>query len=722
MTESASSSSPYWYRVANLKPALRRHVHIQRQQFRGKRWYVLQDPSTGRFHRFSPEAYRLIGLMDGSHTMQAIWEQACEHQTDTPPEQDELIQLLTQLHQFDVLRSDVPADIAEMLERSQRQQSQQRRARWRSPLAIRFPLFDPERFLNATFPFIQPILNKTFLFIWLLLVSTALLMATVHWSELTENLSDRVLATENLLLLWFIYPVIKAMHELGHAYLIKRWGGEVHEMGIMLLVLMPVPYVDASSSSAFGDKYSRMLVGAGGMIVELSLAALAMLLWLNVEPGIVRSMAFNVMLIAGVSTVFLNGNPLLRFDGYYILSDWLEIPNLAGRSNRYWSYLGQRYFLKMKQAVAPQGSRIESRWLMIYSPLAFIYRIFISLTIALFVSTQLFVVGIILAIWALLGSLIMPVVKLVWSLLHHPVRRERGIALVLGTTTALLLFLFSVPFPSSTVVEGVIWVPEESRVISQVEGFVDEIQISSGKPVNKGQVLFKLSSLELETDVKVLAARLKEYQARYQAGIRDDRAQALVLKDEIAQLDAELAEARKKQEQLVIKSPQDGVLQIPGGDELEQQYLRRGQVIAYVVNNDETRVRVVVSQDNIDKVRQSTESVTARFIDQPEQNLKAILQRQVPAASHTLPSAALSIDGGGQYALDPTAMSGKDTNTGDQPLQVLAKLFQFDIQIQTSAGMDIGKRVYVRFKHPSEAIAPRVIRALRRLFLRQFNV
>ena len=106
---------------------------------------------------------------------------------------------------------------------------------------------------------------------------------------------------------------MKALHELGHSYAVKRWGGEVHEIGIMFLVFMPVPYVDASESAGFQSKWQRAFVGAAGILVEIFLASLALFIWLNAEEGLVRAFAFNVMLIGGVSTLFFNGNPLLRF-------------------------------------------------------------------------------------------------------------------------------------------------------------------------------------------------------------------------------------------------------------------------------------------------------------------------------------------------------------------------------------------------------------------------
>ena len=155
----------------------------------------------------------------------------------------------------------------------------------------------------------------------------------------------------------------------------RRSAEPVHEFGVMFLVFAPVPYVDASAASEFRSKWRRALVGAAGMIVEVFFAALALYVWLAVEQGLVRALAYNVMLIAGVSTVVFNGNPLLRYDGYYILADLLEIPNLAQRATRYWGYLVERYVFRTedsKDFVATRGERI---WLLLYAPASFFYRV-----------------------------------------------------------------------------------------------------------------------------------------------------------------------------------------------------------------------------------------------------------------------------------------------------------------------------------------------------------
>ncbi|UCD79016.1 MAG: peptidase M50, partial [Desulfobacterales bacterium] len=321
---SQSLYSPSWYRVAGLKPRLRSHVEIHRHHYRGELWYVMQDHSSGRFQRFTPAAYQLIGLMDGQRSVQQIWEASRARLGEDAPTQEEVIRLLSQLHAVDALQGDVQPDPGELAKRSEKRRFGWWKQTLRSPLFMRFPVLDPERFLMRFRWLARPILSWPGLILWLAVVIPALVQVGVHWTELTENIADRVLAPQNLLILWLTFPFLKAFHEFGHAFAVKIRGGEVHEMGIMLLVFTPIPYVDASAASAFRKKRERILVGAAGMLIEFFFAALAVFVWVNAQPGPLRAVAFNVMLIAGVSSVLFNGNPLLRYDAYYILVDILE--------------------------------------------------------------------------------------------------------------------------------------------------------------------------------------------------------------------------------------------------------------------------------------------------------------------------------------------------------------------------------------------------------------
>ena len=248
---------------------------------------------------------------------------------DDAPTQDEALQLLGLLHGAGYLRGNLPPDTAALFERLHEEERREARSQ-RNPVSFRVPLLDPDAFLERWLPWVQPIFTRAGALLTALAIAAAALVALQHTPELLAA-SDSLLEPESVLALWFSYPVVKVVHELGHAFAVKRWGGSVHEIGVMFLVFLPVPYVDASASAVFPEKHRRMVVSAAGIAVELIMASVALFVWLVVEPGFVRHLAYAVMLVGGVSTLLFNGNPLLRFDGYYVLADAIEIPNLATR-------------------------------------------------------------------------------------------------------------------------------------------------------------------------------------------------------------------------------------------------------------------------------------------------------------------------------------------------------------------------------------------------------
>ena len=567
--------SPSWYRVASLRPRLRGHARIHRHHYRNELWYVLQDQSAGKYHRFSPAAYHLIGLMDGERTVQQLWEQAGVQLGDDLPTQDEVIRLLGQLHAADVLQCDVPPDLLELFRRHQQHRKTQWKQRLRSPLVIRVPLWDPERFLERWLPLVRPLFSWYGVMLWLAVVVTALVLAGIHWSELTESVADRVLAPQNLLLLWLAYPLVKALHELGHGFATRVWGGEVHEMGIMFLVFMPVPYVDASAASAFRDRRKRMLVGAAGILVELFLASIALFVWLSVEPGVVRAIAYNIMLIGGVSTLLFNGNPLLRFDGYYVLADAIEIPNLGTRANRYFGYLFQRYLFGLKKTVSPVSARGERFWFITYGIAAFLYRILIMAAIILFVAGKFFVIGVLLALWAVVPLLLMPAWKAVSFVLFNPQlnrMRTRSIAISAMLVCVLAGILFLVPVPMRTQAEGVVWLPEQSIVRAGTDGFVTGLQVEPDALVSEGTPLIVTQDPLLTAELRILESRHDELSLEYKLVRNDDRVRARILKEELKALEEDLARHRERIERLVIRSPTTGRFVLPQAADLPTDF------------------------------------------------------------------------------------------------------------------------------------------------------
>jgi len=472
--------------------------------------------------------------MDGKRTFQEIWDQAVEHLGDDAPTQDQMIRLASQLHSNDTLLCDVPPDTFELFQRHESHQKMKWKQWFLNPLSLRFPLFDPERLLNQMLPWVRPFFSKFGILIWSAIVGYALYLAGLHWDGLTENVGDRILTPENLLLLWLVYPMVKLAHEFGHAFAAKNWGGEIHEIGIMLLVFIPVPYVEASSASAFREKHRRMMVDAAGIIVELLLAAIALVVWVHVEHGIVHAIAYNVILIGSVSTLFFNGNPLLRFDGYYFLSDAIEVPNLGSRSNNYLGYLIQRYGFGVRNAKSPANTSGERFWMFTYGVSSFFYRMFIVAVIALVVAEKFFIVGVLLAIWALTTMVGVPLYKRLKFLFASPsISGHRARAMVLTTifVASLLAFVFLAPIPYATRAEGVIWPPEGSLVRAGTDGFCREIFVKSNQRVQQGDPILISEDPLLQAEKHILEARLQELEARYLSLRYTERSKALIQKE-----------------------------------------------------------------------------------------------------------------------------------------------------------------------------------------------
>jgi putative peptide zinc metalloprotease protein len=709
--------SASWYRVAGVRPELRAHARIHRQRFRGQPWYVLHDSASGKLHRFSPAAYRVIQLMDGQRTIDEMWTEVAAEAGEEAPTQDEVIRLLAQLHAGDLLQADLPPDVDELAERGSKQKRQKLLQSFINPMSIRIPLWDPDAFLNRSWPLLRPLFAPLGLVLWLLAVLPAMVLAGVNWHELTANLSDQVLSAHNLILLWLVYPLIKALHELGHAYAVKSGDGEVHEMGIMLLVLAPIPYVDATASGAFRNKWRRALVGAAGMLVELFLAAIAMAVWVMVEPGLVRSIAFNVLFVAGASTLLFNGNPLLRYDGYYVLADLIEIANLGNRSNQYWQWLAKRYLFGITSVERPPASLGERRWFLFYGAASFVYRTLVMIVITLFIAGEFFFVGVLLALWAATTMFVLPIGKGLNYVLSSPElqrHRTRARLVTFGSLAAFVLFVLSVPMPLRTHAEGVVWVPENAEVRAAADGFVEQLLVQPEERVEVGEVLLVTAQPTLAAELEQARARVRQLEVQYTTQMFDERTQAAATKEDLRRERSALARAEEKVDSLLVVAAVAGALKLARPQDLPQRFVKKGELLGYVLDGPPRLVRVVVSQDDIALVREARDEVRVKIADRVEQTYSARLIREVPGGHDELPSRALSLEGGGQHGTDPRDPNG---------LKSLQRLFQFDLELPPEVGpLQIGTRVYVRFHHRAEPLAEQWGRRLRQLFLSRFNV
>lgn len=716
--------SPSWHRVATLRPRLVAGVSLQRHVYRGQVWYVLQNASGGQFHRLSSAAHALVERFDGQSTVQEIWEQACAGTQGLAgalardiPTQNDVVDLLIQLHTAELLQVDISPDAATLFERYRKKKRQTIKQWLMSPTSIKVPLINPSRFLERTWQPLAWLLGPAGLLLWLVVVGSASVLALQHWKELSHDLSDQLLAGQNLLILMAVFPVVKTLHELGHAYATRIWGGEVHEMGLMFLVFAPSPYVDASASSSFRSKWRRAIVGAAGMLVETFVAALALFVWLSVEPGLTRTVAYNVMVIAGVSTVIFNGNPLLRYDGYYILTDLIEMPNLAQRGQKYWKYLVDRYLFGAKDQQSPPETPAEKRWLFAYTPLAWCYKVFVTLSIIAFIANQYFVIGVILALWSAIGLFGIPLWK-AWKhvaaspSLHR--RRRQAIQISLVLIIGLALGLGLIPLPLRTQAQGVIWLPEQALVRSQTEGFFVRWLTEPGQAVQPDAELAVLENPTVAAELATAEAKLAESKVRYQSVQFKEPSQADLARQEVLRDEEALLRARQRADQLVLQAEIPGALTAGQPQDAPGRYYKRGELVAYVLDRQQLMARVVVAQDDIALVRDRLKGVRLRLADDMGHTWPSQVRRLHTGGIQELPSPALGIQGGGSFPTDPQDSQG---------LKTLNRVFWVDLQLPPELSVrDFGERVYVRFDLGGEPLLQQGVRRLRQLFLSRFGV
>jgi putative peptide zinc metalloprotease protein len=704
--------SESWYRVKNLKAKLRASAQISRQYYRGDRWYVVRDPAGNQYHRLSDPAYRFVGLLDGKRTVGEAWDLAGGSLADDAPTQPEVIQILSHLYSANLIDADVTPDAAVLLRRHKKQQQRKMQGRLMNILFPRIPLWDPDRFLRTWMPVVGPMISKIGAILWLAVMVFAIARLAPEWGAITEAAKDSV-RPHNWMWLWAVFVLIKLIHELGHAFACRRFGGECHEMGIMFLVFIPTPYVDASSAWSFPNKWHRIFVGAGGMIVELFVAAVIALIWLEMDKTtLAAQLMFNAMLVASVSTVVFNANPLLRYDGYYILSDWLEIPNLRQKSSEYTLGLIKRHVFRVKQMqpLPPVGQRV---WLFFYSITASVYRVFVGFMIMLLVYFQIPVLGVLMAIGGLITWLMVPVYKTTKYLLLEPElhrKRPRAIAFTVAVVTAVVILVGLVRFPVNIDETGVIEPANKVVLRGQTSGFVTRIgrhpdgrPLKDGDFVKKGQVLWFAENKTLDTQVESYKAQIEATLIQLRGAQENDPLAQRVLAEKLAVWRNRLGESEARRRELTVVAPIDGQLVAPHLHEMAGRYLAEGQEAAVVADMSEVEVVTLVEQrDSEQVIRHVQGGGNFKTEVRPAGRIYQILngtgiEDRGPASIYVAHPALTEL-GGEEIPLDRSDPSGRKMAVPQFELRV--KLSQNDMEhIQTP-----GQKAYVRFKLGSEPL------------------
>jgi len=719
--------SPRWHRVADLRPRLSPQLRLQRQRLRGERWVLLLDPQGSRSLRLNAAGYAFAGRLDGQRTMQQLWD-LLQALPGEPPTQDELIDLLARLREAAMVQIDRPADFARLLPHLD---ELARPRGGRSLLAWRIRLADPSRLLDRLAFAQNALFSRTALRLWLGAVALLLLLVLLHAPALWAHGRLWLDTPRFGLLALLLYAPIKLLHELAHGLAVRRWGGPVREAGITLMMGLPVPYVDASAATGFAQRRQRLAVGAAGIMAELGLAAVALPLWLLLDAGLARDVAFVTLCIAGVSTLLFNANPLQRLDGYFMLCDALELPNLGPRSRQWWLDLLLRRGLRLPGAEAMPVARGEAPWLAAYGPLAWLYALLVVALAVVWLGGLSLVLGLLCG--ALLGwqLLLAPPLRLLRQLSRAALgqdataRRWRRMAQAGAAALAVALLL---PLPRHTLVQAVVWPSDQAQLRSAEDGFVQAIELADGSAVLPGQVVLRLVNPQLQADLlrqqaRVAALESEGVQARTERRAPPGSTRAGDNRAELAAEQAALERLEERVQALDVRAQAAGRLALPQAADLGARFVRRGQLLGRVLTDEATRVRAALPESELDELRRGQQGISVRLAAAPAQAHGGTLLGDGGGAVLQLPSAALSQRHGGSIATDPR---DSDDLRPLRPVVLLDVLL--DLQPAGPAGGHtehiaerIGERAWVRFDAGLAPLGWQLAQALQRAARRHFN-
>ncbi len=551
---------------------------IVRPQPSGKRRaWIVKDPVSLRYFTFTPQEFAILQWLDGDRSPDEIRR---EFEDAFPPHRissSHLQSFLAQLCENGLLLADGLERGQALLESSSKQRQQERWQTWTNLLAIRLRGIDPDRFLSWAYTKLRWCFSRWFLAACLLSVLAAGLFIAAHAVEFRRQLPElrEMLHPSNLLWLLIAFAAVKVLHEFGHALTCKHYGGECHEMGIMFLVFAPCLYCNVTDSWMLQSRWQRIAVSAAGILVEIQIAALAIFCWWYTQPGVVHAIALNMILVCSIGTLFFNGNPLLRYDGYFILADFLEMPNLWQESRAAWKRRLAKWFLTGDVVAAPDPNE-RNALLTTYGLASTLYRVFVLLAIFLFLHRLLSPQGLGVLI-PMVAACLAVTAGVAWArgqrrFWSRPMawREFRiGRLLLSGCAAAALLWLIlMVPLPCRIAAPAMLQPLAAHRVYVSTPGSLESC-LPPGAAVVADQPVARLADAELQREIARLAGEQRVAQTRVhnlRARLVDEpdlAAQLQVAEEMLTDVEQRLAQRNQDAQALVLTAPVAGLVMEP---------------------------------------------------------------------------------------------------------------------------------------------------------------
>jgi putative peptide zinc metalloprotease protein len=613
-------------RRKKIRVLLRRDLSFSTQKYEGRTFYVVKDPVSLRYYRFKEHERFLLGYMDGGHTLedaQKAFEQRFRPERLTL---EDLEAFTSQLLQAGLVQNETPNAGKQLFDRYKKRRNKQLLQTLTNILYIKIPIYDPDRLLDRMLPYLRFIFTTWFLILSIIVMLSAIALVATNWNMFVSKLPayHEFFTLKTVVYLWAALGVVKVIHEFGHGLSCKAFGGEVHEMGALFLVFSPCLYCNVSDAWTLPNKWHRIIISAAGIYVELIIAALATFVWWGTENGtFINNLCMSLMVVCSVSTVIFNANPLMRFDGYYVLADWIEIPNLREKSNRYLSQLAQEYCLGIEVPPQPYMEMGRKVLFVSYAIVSYLYRWLVTFSILVFMYSflepyKLGVISFVLGT-ASLGTMVGQPIYQVFKSVHRrgrlPDMKPVRVTLSAVGLAAILAGLLFVPLPNRVRSVAVIQVdPQEAVVVSvpEVGGYLRERLVEDGQKVRAGDVIARMENPEL--DIKLATNR---------------RAQA-ALKDQLKDLEEQLVKAGNLPR--VMEAIQATRVEIASREMENKELQRQVELLVVRAKRDGTILRMVPRTD----VGKYQEGGTPLCLIGDERALRAVLL--VPTAQHSLVS------------------------------------------------------------------------------------
>lgn len=609
-------------RRKRVRIRLRPDLNFTVQRYEGRLFHVVKDPVSMRYYRFKEHERYLLGLMDGKHTLeeaQKSFEQRFRPERLTL---EDLEAFTSQLLQAGLAQNETPGAGKQIFDRFKKRKRKMLLNQLMNVLYIKVPVLDPDALLNKMVKPLGFIFTRWFLMLSILFMLSALFLVMSQWNSFISKLPayHEFFNLKTVFYLWIALGAVKIIHEFGHGLSCKKFKGEVHEMGALFLVFSPCLYCNVSDSWMLPNKWHRIIISAAGIYVELIIAAMATFVWWWSEPGgFVNNMSMSIMVVCSVSTVIFNANPLMRFDGYYVLADWLEIPNLREKANRFLLSVVQEYGLGIEVPPQPYMTRGRQALFITYAIVSYLYRWFITFAVLVFMFTFLepyklgaisFILGIASAV-TMVGQPLYQLFQNVHKRGRLPDMKTRNVgisAILLAIAIAGVLFI---PLPMR--VKGVAYItfnPLEAAKIETPEfgGFLKELVVEDGQTVKTGDIIAVLQNPQLDIQLKLneqgQALRIKQLDtlnAHLTSGSSDPKiaSEISTTKNEIQSLKNVSKQLMQIKEQLVVRATRHGIItRLIQKTELGK-FLEKGMSICEI--GDERDLRAVLLIPSADK-------------------------------------------------------------------------------------------------------------------------